>query len=125
MRILIVEDQLDVLECLRAYSSELGYEVVTACTADEAIRALHRAPPDLAFIDLILPQGNGRQVVQEIFKNQFPARTVVITACDDLDIRKELKAMGVSEYLFKPVTIRDLDQLLRPPQGNPSPEQAA
>ena len=114
MKILIVEDQVDVLECLRSYSIGLGYEVMTAATAGDAIALLDRATPDLAFIDLILPQGSGRQVVREIYRRRLPSRTVVITACDDLSIRKELMAQGVSDYLFKPVTIRDLEQLLKP-----------
>ena len=113
MKVLIVEDQMDVLECLRSYSLGLGCEVMTAATAKDAIASLDRATPDLAFVDLILPQGSGRQVVYEIYRRGLPSRMVVITACDDLNIRKELLDHGVSDYLFKPVTIRDLEQLLK------------
>jgi DNA-binding response OmpR family regulator len=119
MRILIVEDQLEVLDCLRDYSTEKGHEVFSACTAYEAIDCLSRAQPELAFIDLLLPKGHGRQVIQEITKRHLPTRMVVVTACDDLDLRKELMGYGVTEYLFKPVTIRDLDALMVP--GTKSP----
>ena len=114
MKVLIVEDQVEVLECLREFALSLGYEVMVASNAKDAIALLDRATPDLAFIDLILPQGSGRQVVHEIYRRGLPSRTAVITACDDLDVRKELMAQGVSDYLFKPVTVRDLDQLLKP-----------
>lgn len=113
MKILIVEDQLEVLECLREFALGLGYEVMAAATAKDAIALLDRMTPDLAFVDLILPQGSGRQVVHEIYRRGLPSRMVVITACDDLSVRKELMEHGVSDYLFKPVTIRDLDQLLK------------
>lgn len=117
MKILIVEDQLEVLECLRSYSLSLGCEVMTATTAQEAIAMLDRITPDLAFVDLTLPQGNGRQVVYEIYRRGLPSRMVVVTACDDLDIRKDLMNHGVSDYLFKPITIHDLDQLLKAVPG--------
>ena len=116
MTILIVEDQLEVLDCLRSYTTQGGHRVFTASTADEAINWLSRVQPDLAFIDLLLPRGHGRQVIQEVAKRRLPTRLVVITACDDLTLRQELISYGVaqSDYLFKPVTIRDLEQLLKP-----------
>lgn len=114
MRILIVEDQLDVLECLRSYVQAQGSQVLTASTAHEAVACLDRAIPDVALIDLMLPQGHGREVIEEISKRQLPTRVVVITACDDLQLRQELLSYGVAsyDYLFKPVTVRDLDALL-------------
>ncbi|MBI3615360.1 MAG: response regulator [Candidatus Omnitrophica bacterium] len=114
MRVLLVEDQLDILECLRLYFEEHGHEVATACTVEEAVGRLESMEPDIAFVDLILPGGHGRTVLQEMIKRRLPTRKIVITACDDLGLRRELLEMGVSDYLFKPVTIRDLDLLLNP-----------
>jgi DNA-binding response OmpR family regulator len=137
MNILIVEDQLEVLECLRLYFAGRGNEVRTACTAEEALRHLSQGPFDLAFVDLLLPQGHGRDVIRELRKRgqaPFPAqqeiassapagpprndgegasrtRVIVVTGCDDLELRRELLALGVADYLYKPVTVRDLDAL--------------
>ena len=129
MRILIVEDQRDVLECLRGYFRERGHEVMTACTEREALEWLSGSQPQLAFIDLMLPRGHGRAVIQEIARNDgekvTPTRMVVITACDDLQLRKEMLALGVTDYLFKPLTLRDLDALLETvpaPAPIPQPE---
>ena len=122
MQILIVEDHLDVLDYLRSYLEGKGHDTLTASTADEAIAWLDRSSPDMAFVDLLLARGHGRQVIQEISKRGLSSRMVVITACDDLELRKELLAHGVTNYLFKPVTIRDLDLLLNPaPTADPSP----
>lgn len=128
MKILIVEDQLDVLECLRSYFTERGHEVQTACTAEEAIARLNGSPPDLAFIDLVLPRGHGRQVIQEMAKRGLPTRKVVITACDDLSLRRELLSsygVGASDYLFKPIALCEIEALLAPspaPPEDPPPE---
>ena len=114
MFVLLIEDQLDVLECLRLYFTEHGHEAITACTAEEAVKRLDEFIPDIAFVDLILPRGHGRTVLQEMVKRDLPTRKVVLTACDDLKLRRELLELGVTDYLFKPVTIRDLDLLLNP-----------
>lgn len=118
MKILVVEDQLEVLECLRSYFTDRFHEVHVASTADEALALLDREGEfHLALVDLLLPRGHGRQVIQEICKRGLLTRRIVITACDDLELRRELLALGVSKYLFKPVTIRDLDRiLLEPPR---------
>ena len=114
MKILVVEDHLDVLDCLRSYFVQHEHDVLSATTAQEAIQLLQRETPDLALIDLKLPRGNGRMVIQDIVRrcrNPMP-RMVVITADDNLELRKELIGYGVSDYLFKPITIRDLDDLI-------------
>lgn len=114
MRILIVEDQAEVIECLRSYFEGLGHLVQTAPNAEEALALIRQhqgagSPPyDLAFVDLILPKGHGRDVIRGI---DPPTRIIVVTASDDLELRKEMLALGVSEYLFKPVTVRDLEAL--------------
>ena len=114
MTILLVEDQLDVLDCLRSYFSDKGFDVLTACTAQEAISLLDRIEVNMVFTDLVLPRGDGRMVVQEIAKRGLPTRMVVITGCDDLKLRQELLSLGVTDYLFKPIALSDLNALLKP-----------
>lgn len=111
MRILIVEDHLEVLDCLRFYFTEKGHEVATAATTEEAISSLNRMSPDLAIVDMLLPKGHGREILREIHKRKLPTRVVVVTGSDDLELKKEAQSLGVSDYLFKPLTIRDLDTL--------------
>ena len=112
MQILLVEDDLDVLEYLRLYLIERGHEVMSALTADEALRWLDCSSPELALVDLRLAKGHGRQVIYEISKRKLGTRMVVITASDDLELRREMQTYGVSAYLFKPITIRDLDEVV-------------
>ena len=123
MRLLIVEDELEMLECLRNYFAQSGHRVTSACNVDEAVACLSRSQPDVAFVDMMLPGGHGRRIIQEISKRQMPTRVVVITASDDLELRREMLGYGVCAYLFKPVTIADLNallnsELLDPAQGS-------
>ena len=119
---LIVEDELDLIECLRSYLTDRGHEVLLASTVDEALRWLARATPDMALIDLRLPGGSGRLIVQDIRKRQLPTRVVIMTGCADLELRRDLLAAGVTDYLFKPIQLKEVQQLLT--DSNPSARPA-
>ena len=112
--LLIIEDELEMLACLRGYFTDRGHQVMTASTVEEALTCLNRSTPDMAFIDLQLASGHGRTIIQAIKKRQLPTRMVVMTGCSDLDVRRELLAYGVTDYLFKPITLREVGRLLNP-----------
>jgi two-component system, OmpR family, KDP operon response regulator KdpE len=58
-RILVVDDERAIRRALELSLTRAGYEVVTAATAEAAQVAAAAAPPDLALIDLVLPDGDG------------------------------------------------------------------
>lgn len=64
--ILVVEDDIAVREPLEKFLSLHGFDVATADTADAALAAIRERPPAAAVIDLRLPQGSGREVIQGI-----------------------------------------------------------
>ena len=113
--VLIVEDELELLARLRTHLTERGHAVLTASTVAEALHRLAQATPDMALIDLQLPGGSGRTIVQAIRKRQLPTRVVIITGCPDLELRRELLASGVTDYLFKPIQLREINTLLATP----------
>ena len=110
--ILVVEDEWDLLESMRSYFTDRGHHVMTASTVEEALGCLRRSTPEMAFVDLKLPNGNGRTIIHTIVKRQLPTRMIVMTGCADLDVRRELLAYGVTDYLFKPITLREVARLL-------------
>ncbi len=114
MKVLIVEDHIEVLDCIRSYFVDHGHEVATATTAPDGIALLGSFSPDFALIDLRLPKGNGQMIIQDIARRRPDCQTkmIVITADDNLELRRDLKNYGVMEYLFKPITVRELDDLL-------------
>jgi two-component system KDP operon response regulator KdpE len=58
-RILICDDEAQILRALRVILGDAGYEVVPAMTAREALDAVAVRPPDAAIVDLVLPDGYG------------------------------------------------------------------
>ncbi len=61
-RILVVDDEPDILELVRFNLTQAGLQVETASTAEQALAALRRNPPDLVVLDLMLPDRPGMDV---------------------------------------------------------------
>ena len=66
VRVLVCDDERQILRALRVLLKEAGFEVTTAETAQEALDAVTIRPPDAAILDLILPDGNGVDVCRSI-----------------------------------------------------------
>jgi len=68
-RILIVDDDPDMVELLRLALTEAGFSVRTATDGQEALRKALRAPPDLVVLDLVLPGMNGFSLCEQLRLN--------------------------------------------------------
>ena len=109
-KLLLVEDDRDLREALCQLLSDSGYDVVCAENGREALEYLVGAPPPcVVLLDLMMPVMNGWEFRAEQSKNQMISDipVVVVTA----DGRADLKALalGVDDYLRKPIQI---DRLL-------------
>ena len=65
-RVLVCDDETQILRALRVILRDAGFEVITAQTAEEALDAAALRAPDAAILDLILPDGNGIEVCRSI-----------------------------------------------------------
>jgi len=107
--ILVVDDEADVRNFLKAALSEAGFEVVTACDGFEALEQVEKQTPDLISLDLVMPKKSGAKFRRELIKNKEWAKIPIIIvtghARDDTgraDL-KELTMSGPGIYLEKPV----------------------
>ena|SRR5258708_2598171 len=108
---LVVEDDLDLSLLFKAALSEDGFETLTANSAKEAIRLLGTHTPDIAFIDMNMPEYPGTLVLAHIrdTKRLSKIKTVVVTGNDRTDSRAQ--EFNVDLFLVKPVAIGDIVQL--------------
>ena len=67
-RVLVVDDEPQILRALRTSLRGAGYEVETAATAEEALAAAAMRPPEAVILDLVLPDGTGIEVCRELRK---------------------------------------------------------
>ena len=109
-RILIVDDEPDIVDYLAHVVGELGYESITARNGAEALQAVTTAPTDLVLLDIIMPVMDGFAVCREM-KRREATRLIpvlVMTALDGLDTRVKALEAGADDILAKPVNEREL-----------------
>ena len=119
MRLLIVEDELDLATALATGLRREGYAIDTAATAAEARVRLEDTPYDVVCLDLGLPDDDGRAVCREIraggllLPHATPPRVLMLTARDGLDDRVGGLDDGADDYLVKPFSFAELAARVR------------
>ncbi len=108
MTVLVVEDDEIILEGLRYSLMQEGYEVVAAGNVAEANTLLRGGtPPDFCLLDVMLPDGNGFEICEEIRKTT-DVPILFLTACDDEASTVRALETGADDYIAKPFRIREL-----------------
>lgn len=106
-RILVVDDEPNIVELLRLYLEKEGFSVIAARDGDEALALHARHDPDLVVLDLMLPGIDGFEVCREI-RRRGPTPVLMLTArTDDIDAIVGLE-LGADDYVTKPFNPRAL-----------------
>ena len=106
-KILLIEDEVMVLDVLRAYLEKEGYSVLAATTGREGMRLFHEHEVQLVILDLMLPDRSGESICQEI-RQTSDVYLFMLTAKGSLEHRIDGLNMGANEYLVKPFSPREL-----------------
>ncbi len=109
-RILIVEDDADIAELLRAYFTALDYEVQTAARGQEALERTRQQLPHLIILDIILPDIDGYEVCRRLRTNLRTSHIPIIflTQRDERSDRIAGLELGADDYITKPFDIEEL-----------------
>jgi two-component system, OmpR family, KDP operon response regulator KdpE len=111
-RVLVVDDERQILRAMRVILREAGFEVSTAETVQEALDALAVRPPDAAILDLILPDGNGVDICRSIREwSEMPI--IVLSAVGDEAEKVRALEAGADDYVTKPFGTEELIARLR------------
>lgn len=106
-RILLVEDETDILLINKAHLEEEGYAVDCAQSLAQARTQLENHPPDLVLLDVLLPDGSGYQLCQEI-RQTTTVPIIYLTCCaEDEDVIKGL-LLGGDDHITKPYDLQVL-----------------
>jgi DNA-binding response OmpR family regulator len=107
-RILIIEDEPDLLRGLALNLKAEGYSVLTASRGDAGIQQALRERPELILLDIMLPGMNGLDVCRELRKKGFEAPIIMLTAkAEEMDRVVGLE-IGADDYVTKPFGLREL-----------------
>jgi two-component system KDP operon response regulator KdpE len=111
-RVLVVDDEPQILRALRTSLRGAGYEVDTAETAEAALVAAALRPPEAVVLDLILPDGTGTEVAREL-RGWSSAPIIVLSAVGEEREKVAALDAGADDYVTKPVGIDELLARLR------------
>ncbi len=107
-KILIVDDEPELLEMVISFLKEEGFgQISTANTVEKAIQVVQSMPPDLAILDVMLPDGDGFSLMEKLQQiADFP--TIFLTARGEDTDRLTGLGLGADDYLVKPFLPQEL-----------------
>jgi two-component system KDP operon response regulator KdpE len=121
-RVLVVDDELQILRALRVVLRDAGFEVVAAQSAAEALDRAAVRPPQAAIVDLVLPDGDGIEVTRRLREwSEMPI--LVLSAVGEEEQKVRALQAGADDYVTKPFGARELVARLQAALRRASPGQ--
>ncbi len=121
-KILVVDDDASIVETVRAYLREAGYEVFTARDGNSALSEYRRQKPDLLVLDVMMQEMDGFEVVRTLRRDSAVPVILVTARVEESDRLVGLE-LGADDYVTKPFSPRELvarvKAVLRRAQGEP------
>jgi two-component system OmpR family response regulator/two-component system response regulator QseB len=117
-RVLVVEDDLDSYQALSKILKHVGYETLSASTLASALEAI-KEEPRFVVLDLMLPDGNGSEVLRHIRDQKLPVKVAVLTATSDRELLADVRKLRPEAMFGKPLDVPRLLAWLR--QGGTGP----
>ena len=111
-KILIVEDDPNILEVLKYNLGKEGYDTITAIDGVQALELARTNKPDLIVLDIMLPKMSGFEVCR-ILRKEMAIPIIMLTARDDEIDKVTGLDLGADDYMTKPFSIRELMARIR------------
>ena len=107
-RLLVVDDELTILELLSESLRFAGFHVVSAASGTEAVRAAARDRPDLVLLDVMLPDGDGFEVLRQIRARGPRVPVIFLSARGAVHDRVAGLTLGGDDYIAKPFSLDEV-----------------
>ncbi len=109
-RILLVDDDREIVESMRIALEASGYEIVVARDGNQGLALAEREDPDLVILDMMMPKRSGFLVLEKLRRTRpVPLRIIMITANEGSRHKAYAEMLGVDDYIRKPFA---MDRLL-------------
>ena len=109
-RILLVDDDQEIIETLRIALEAQGYEIFIARDGNQGLAMVEREDPDLVILDMMMPKRSGFLVLEKLRRTRpVPIRVIMITANEGSRHKAYAEMLGVDDYIRKPFA---MDQLI-------------
>jgi len=109
-RILLVDDDREIVESMRIALESAGYEILIARDGNQGLALAEREDPDLVILDMMMPKRSGFLVLEKLRRTRpVPVRIIMVTANEGSRHKAYAEMLGVDDYLRKPFA---MDRLL-------------
>jgi len=112
MKLLFVEDDIEIRENLRFYLESIFKEIIEVSDGEEALKKYYNCNPDIILLDINIPKLNGIDVAKRIREHDKKTIIIVLTAYDDREILIQAVELKLTKYLLKPVSRSILKETL-------------
>lgn len=109
MKILIIEDEVNLMESMAEYLSAQEYKCIKANNFHEALKASEESEFDCILLDIGLPDGNGLKILEYLKMDNRKDGIVIISAKNSLDDKIKGLGLGADDYLTKPFHLSELN----------------
>jgi len=107
-KILIVDDEHDIVELLEDLLLQMGYNVARAFSQAEAREQIEKFKPTIILLDIKLPDGDGVEFLKEIKVDHADIDVIMITGLADKEIALRALKNGAADYITKPIDLNYL-----------------
>lgn len=102
-RILLVDDDPEIIEALRYTLEAKGYSILVARDGNQGLAMAEREDPDLVILDMMMPKRSGFLVLEKLRRTRpIPVRVIMITANEGSRHKAYAEMLGVDDYIRKP-----------------------
>ena len=109
-KILIVDDDREIVESMRIALDASGFEIIVARDGNQGLAMAEREDPDLVILDMMMPKRSGFLVLEKLRRTRpVPLRVIMITANEGNRHKAYAETLGVDDYIRKPFA---MDRLL-------------
>ena len=108
-RILLVDDDAEIIEVMRYALEGRGYQVLIARDGNQGLAVVEREDPDLVILDMMMPKRSGFLVLEKLRRTRaVPVRVIMVTANEGSRHKAYAESLGVDDYLRKPFAMDKL-----------------
>ncbi len=110
LKILVVDDEKDIVDLVSARLARERYQVVTAFDGEEALERVRSADPDVVILDLVMPKLNGLEVLKRLREDPSGKwrPVIIVSANSEMESIKKCYDLEADLYLTKPTTMENL-----------------
>ena len=113
-KILIVDDEPDIIFSFRSFFGRRGFLVNTTASGKDALQLIKTSKPDLVLLDLTLPEMTGKEVLLRLREYDKKTKVIIVTGhmLKSEEENKEFQSLGITAYLNKPINLKELENIV-------------